>query len=523
MRAAREPGGGSYATYERPPSAETITARPSRAAAPPYDAVMPYLHGPAPPSMHGCRAASAWTTAAATAGAPAKRFPAMSEAAPGPIATVQFCGGGGQPPAAAAAAFDAAIDAAASRRAAVRAPPSPSTSTSESACESTCAPARLPAASGGGGGGGGGGPPAGAAAWPTLIRDGSTAVRFIVSSKYSASVPARRFRSGGGAAGASEGPDASSATTGTSGPLNSVPIQKFPAKSGTAVCETVTVSAPAADPEPDWRSPTSRRRCASVIITTSSPGSPCEADAPAIAVATASDGETATSTATPDMSARSASMASSKCIRRVPSVRLSSEARPAAVGRVVSGATSMDAPLTPANGLPEASWTAPGPTVSASGAAKRCAADRAPCCSLVRLTTSAACDACGCPAAAPASTTTGRPATPAISISDVSAPGTAPAGAAATSSSNTSVSVGGTPFRSRSGVASRSEGGSASGAWPRAAVGAARAAAARAAARAAAAAAQRRGWLRRRRRRPARPPRDAAGALNSTRRAQSSR
>ena len=73
---------------------------------------------------------------------------------------------------------------------------------------------------------------------------------------------------------------------------------------------------------------------------TSSPGSPCEADAPSMPVALCTPGAVSTRTITPPRSAAAASIGSSKYMRSVPSVRFSTEAEPAADGGVESGTTS---------------------------------------------------------------------------------------------------------------------------------------------------------------------------------------
>ena len=88
---------------------------------------------------------------------------------------------------------------------------------------------------------------------------------------------------------------------------------------------------------------------------TSSPGSPCEADAPSMLVSLSIPGAVSTLTFTPARSAAAASIGSSKYMRSVPSVRFSTEAEPAADGRVVSGTTSRRTIESPANALPDAS------------------------------------------------------------------------------------------------------------------------------------------------------------------------
>ena len=434
MRAAREPGGGPYATYERLPSSETAIACPLHAAASPYDPSMPYRHGPAPSPpapMHACRAGAAWA-AAAGATVALKEFPAMSRTAPAASETAHSWEGARMP-----VALPAAASAADPRTSTCRGA-SAITSTSESARDAMRAPSRPTAR--------GPAPGAAPAAYVTLTSPGRADVRLTASSKYSASVPARRF-SRGGAPRSNAGPSMSSVMTGTTGPLNIVPNQEFPAKSGIAVGDTTTVTASAAEPAPVCRSATRRRRCSPVIVMTSSPDAPCEADAPAMAVSTVSDGETATRTVTPPRSTAAALMGSSKYMRSVPSARFSSEAEPAADGLVVSGVTKRVTFEAPANGLPDASWTAPYRTASVSGAAVRCAADAAACWDAVRLATSDDCDPAACPTSAPPRPTTGRPATPAISTSDMLAPGTDPDGAARTFSLNKIVSVGGAAFR----------------------------------------------------------------------------
>ena len=236
MRAAREPGGGPYATYEREPSSETAIACPLHAAASPYEPSMPYRHGPPapPPSppMHTCRTGAAWAAAAGAEATGAEGFPAMSRTEPFPIETVQFWACARMPPSAA----DAEAAAAAARSCPACPGVSAITSTSESACDATCAPPRPTAAAAPT-------PDAGFPACVMLISPGRADVRLTASSKYSASEPARRFSSGRAGGGNRDGPDASSMTSGLAA-VSSVPSQWFPAKSGIAVGITLMPTEP---------------------------------------------------------------------------------------------------------------------------------------------------------------------------------------------------------------------------------------------------------------------------------------
>ena len=245
MRAAREPGGGPYATYEREPSSETAIACPLHAAASPYDPSMPYRHGPAaaapppsPPPMHACRTGAAWAAAAGAESTAGAGFPAMSRTEPFPSETVQLWAGARMPPSPAAAAADA--EAAAAKAAARSCPACPGvsaiTSTSESAWDATRAPPRPTAAAAPM-------PDIGCPACVMLISPGRADVRLTASSKYSASEPARRFSSGRAGGGSRDGPDASSMMSGLAA-VNSVPIQRFPAKSGIAVVVTLMSTEP---------------------------------------------------------------------------------------------------------------------------------------------------------------------------------------------------------------------------------------------------------------------------------------
>ena len=217
-RAAREPGGGPYATYERLPSSETAIACPLHAAASPYDPSMPYRHGPASaaPDMHACRCGAAWAAETGAAAVAFIWFPAMSRTAPAASETVHSGAGARpappplpSPPAAAAAA--SAAPRSDSACPAVR----PITSTSESACEATRAPPRPTVT--------GAMPDAGRPACVTLTSSVRADVRLAASSRYSASVPARRF-SRGGTERSRAGPDASSTMSGLS-VERSVPTQ----------------------------------------------------------------------------------------------------------------------------------------------------------------------------------------------------------------------------------------------------------------------------------------------------------